>query len=55
MKPSLTPKSLGKRPSNEGHGFSRAINGPRLTALASEVRFSRHTGEVMPFAAEFAV
>lgn len=31
--------------SNEGRGFSRAVNRPvRLTALAAEVRFSRHLG-----------
>jgi hypothetical protein len=24
---------------NEGHGFSRAVNGLRLTALAAEARF----------------
>src|ERR1700761_4561326 len=39
------PKKLGKRLSNEGHGFSRAVNRPtRLTALAAEVRFSRPCG-----------
>jgi hypothetical protein len=40
----IDPKRLGKRLSNEGHGFSRAVKGLRLTALAAEVRFSRHTG-----------
>jgi hypothetical protein len=40
------PKGLGKRLSNEGHGFSRAANWPtRLTVLeAAEVRFSKATG-----------
>jgi hypothetical protein len=28
----------------EGHGFSRAINSPSLTASAAEVRFSQATG-----------
>jgi hypothetical protein len=31
---------LGKRQSNEGHGFNRAINLFGDTALAAEVRFS---------------
>jgi hypothetical protein len=38
------PKSSGNKPSNEGHGFSRAVNSRRLTASAAEVRFSRATG-----------
>jgi hypothetical protein len=38
------PKSSGNNPSNEGHGFSRAVNSRRLTASAAEVRFSRATG-----------
>src|ERR1700733_8255306 len=35
-------KRLGKRLSDEGHGFSRAVNSLRLTASAAEVRFTRH-------------
>jgi hypothetical protein len=38
------PKSLGNRPSNEGHGFSRAVNSPHLTDSAAGVRCSRPTG-----------
>jgi len=38
------PKTQGHKPSNEGHGFSRAINSRALTASATEVRFSRATG-----------
>jgi hypothetical protein len=33
-----------KKLSNEGHGFSRAVNRLRLTALAAGVRFSEATG-----------
>ena len=40
------PKSPGHKPSNEGHGFSRAVNSRALTASATEVRFSRATGAV---------
>src|ERR1700688_364935 len=42
------PKSSGNKPSNEGHGFSRAVNSRRLTASAAEVRFSRATGAKSP-------
>ena len=40
----MTPRDSGNKPSNEGHGFSRAVNSRRLTASAAEVRFSRATG-----------
>ena len=32
-------KSLGTKPTNEGHGFSRAVNRRYVTALAAAVRF----------------
>jgi len=34
MKPSLTLKRLRKRLSNEGHGFSRAVNGCALDGFS---------------------
>ena len=45
------PKRLGKRLSNDEHGFSRARKWPtRLTALeAAEVRLSKLKGEVISF------
>jgi hypothetical protein len=40
-----TAETLKEKASQyEGHGFSRAVNGRRLTASAAEVRFSRLTG-----------
>jgi hypothetical protein len=54
MKPSQTPR-LGKKLSNEGHGFSRAVNwSTHLTASAAEVRFSNIGRSQVSFAAEFA-
>jgi hypothetical protein len=54
MKLSVTLRPR-KRLSNEGHGFSRAINGFRLTALAAEVRFSKPKGQSRGlFAPKFA-
>jgi hypothetical protein len=41
----ISDRSLqAKKLSNEGHGFSRAVNRLRLTALAAGVRFSEATG-----------
>jgi hypothetical protein len=42
------PERLGKRLSNEGHGFSRAVIGCALDGLAAEVRFSTRTGRSHP-------
>ncbi len=48
------PKSPGNKPSNEGHGFSRAVDSRRLTASAAEVRFfESYGGKVISFASEF--
>jgi hypothetical protein len=48
------PKSPGNKPSNEGHGFSRAVNSRRSTASAAEVRFFQsYRGKVISFASEF--
>jgi hypothetical protein len=42
------PNMLRERASlHEGHGFSRAIKGLPTTALAAEVRFSTHSGNVI--------
>jgi hypothetical protein len=45
------PKSPGNKPSDEGHGFSRAVNSPAQAALAAEVtRFPSFRGKLISFA-----